>query len=165
MSICRGNRFAVTLLASYLLAPEKTQRRKQRRPERDVEFLHLSSYAPTMNSKINKIEKHFKKFWIFFVAYFKKCLLCMQNFVMKWHFGALILFFLRRPPPMWFRDEILHVQQTFAKVCYKKNQIFLNSFLFYCSHQEHLFLGVEKYFGRFTIFARVALRLPTMGVT
>ena len=65
------------------------------------------------------------------------------------HFEALILFFSARLPRMWFHDENFHAQETLVKVCHKffsecfKKILF---FWFYCSHQEHLLLGVEWYF-------------------
>jgi hypothetical protein len=50
---------------------------------RESTFLLLSSNAPGVSSKIKK-NRFFKKIRIF-SAYFKKCLLCMQNFIAKSH--------------------------------------------------------------------------------
>ena len=127
------------------------------RAKRDVEFLHPGANAPGVNSKIKKIQKNVKNFWIFlWHIYTNVCCarkISLRNHIggrcgkktksMLWkcylqkHFGALILFFSARLPRMWFRDENFHAQETLMKVCHKKNPEFSEFFFYFFDFTVH----------------------------
>ena len=125
------------------------------RAKRDVEFLHPGANAPGVNSKIKKIQKNVKKFWIFlWHTYTNVC--CARKISSRNHIGgrcgkkidALKMLltkafwssdfvFLARLPRMWFHDENFHAQETLMKVCHKKYPEFFEIFFYFFDFTVH----------------------------